>query len=121
MKVSGQKEVRIIEIMEPMLNQHRLVIDKETLERDLDAPAIHYSLTHQLSHITRDRDSLKHDDRLDSLANGITYMMEWMSDDDDRGIQYHQEKESAKTLEFTLKHFGGRRRGNGNLNFASGF
>jgi hypothetical protein len=120
-KVSGQKEVRIIEALEPMLNQHRLVIDLEIFNHDLTAKNRDYSFTHQLSHITRERDSLRHDDRLDSLTNGIVYMIEWMSDDEEAGMAYHQEKEAKKTLEFTLQHFSGRSRQNSYLNYASGF
>lgn len=120
-KVSGQKEVRIIEALEPMLNQHRLVIDKEVFDHDLTASKREYSVTHQLSHITRERESLKHDDRLDSLTNGVVYMMEWMTDDEDWGMDYHQEKEAQKTLEFTLQNFNGRSRGRTNLNFGTNF
>ena len=120
-KVSGQKEVRIIETLEPMLNQHRIVIDHEIFDYDLGASKRDYSFTHQLSHITRERQSLRHDDRLDSVANGVAFMMEWMSDDEDRGMEYHMEREAEKTLEFTLKMFNGRPRGRNHLNFASGF
>ena len=120
-KVTGQKEVRIIESLEPIMNQHRLIMDKETMERDLLAPKRDYSWTHQMSHITRERDSLKHDDRLDALSGGVTYMMEWLSDDEDRGFEYHMEKEAEKTLEFTLQHFGRPSQKKRHLNYASGF
>jgi hypothetical protein len=120
-KVKGQKEVRIIESLEPLLNQHRLVIDKEVFVDDLNAPSRNYSFTHQLSHLTAERDSLIHDDRLDSLSMGVEYMLEWMVDDSERGFEYHIEKEAQNTLEFTLKHFGGRARRSTNLNYASGF
>lgn len=120
-KVTGQKEVRIIEAIEPMLNQHRVVIDKEVLADDLNAPKKEYSFTYQLSHLTRERGSLKHDDRLDSLANGIIYLMEFISDDADRGMQYHVEAEAQKSLDFTLKHFNGKARSRSHLNYASNF
>ncbi len=120
-KVSGQKEVRIIETLEPLMNQHRIVIDHEIFDYDLTATKREFSFTHQLSHITRERESLRHDDRLDSLANGIAYMIEWMSDDDEWGMQYHTEKEAANTLDFTLQMFNGQRRNSGGLNFGSKF
>ncbi len=120
-KVSGQKEVRIIDNLEPLLNQHRVVIDKEIFDYDLRAVKRDYSFTHQLSHITPERESLRHDDRLDSLAIGVQHMIEWMSDDDDRGYEYHQEKEAEKTLEFTLKMFNGRSRQSSNANFGKSF
>ncbi len=120
-KVTGQKEVRIIDNLEPLLNSHRLIIDHEIFEYDLLASKRDYSFTHQLSHLTRERDSIRHDDRLDSLALLVQFMIEWMSDSDEDGIAYHAEKEAASTLEFTLKHFAGKSRERTNLNFASGF
>jgi len=119
-KVSGQKEVRIIETLEPMLNQHRLIIDKQTLDDDLNAEARNYSFTHQLSHITKERESIKHDDRLDSLANGITFLFDKISDDEERGMQLHAEDEADKNLQFTLQNFGGYR-GSSSQNFGTNF
>lgn len=120
-KVSGQKEVRIIETLEPILNQHRLVIDKEIFEHDLRADARVFSFSHQLSHITKERGSLKHDDRLDAVANGAAYLLELLSDDEDRGIEYHAEVEAKKTLDFTLQQFGGFKRNNANPNYGKRF
>lgn len=60
-----QKEVRIIEILEPVLNTHRLVVD-ESLARD-------ETLMYQLTRITKDRNCLEHDDRLDALANAVAF------------------------------------------------
>ena len=119
--VKGQKEVRIIEALEPMLNQHRIVIDKDVLEEDLSAPKRDYSFTYQLSRITRERDSLKHDDRLDALANGVLHMIEFMTDDAERGLEYHLEQEAKATLEFTLKHFSGKARSTSHGNFGKRF
>lgn len=121
MKVSGQKEVRIIETLEPILNQHRLVIDKEVLVTDFNVGNRAYSFTHQLSHITRERDSLKHDDRLDALANGVSFLLEFLSDSEDKGLELHQESEALKTLEFTLKMFSGGKRRRATHNFADSF
>ena len=120
MRVTGQKETRIIDSLEPILNQGRLVLDKGVLDSDLTASR-EYSFTHQLSHISRDKNSLKHDDRIDSLSMLITYMINWMSDDEDRGMQYHAEKEAMKALEYTLKNFNGQHRHKKNLNYASSF
>ncbi len=117
-RVKGQKEVRIIESLEPILNQKRLILDKGILDTDISKPR-DYSLTYQLTHITRERESLKHDDILDSLSLLITFMIDWISDDEDRGLQYHADKEAKNTLEFTLQHFAGKRK-QGVLNYAIG-
>lgn len=73
-----QKEKRIIDTLEPLMNQHRLVIDYSAIRRDvehgLSAPKnIYYSMMYQLTHLTSDRGSLAHDDRLDALAIGVQY------------------------------------------------
>lgn len=120
-KVKGQKEVRIIENLEPLLNQHRIVIDKELFDHDLNAVKRDYSFTHQLSHITPERESLRHDDRLDSLAIGVQHMIEWMSDSEDIGYERHVEAEAQKTLDFTLQMFNGQSRRKTRPNFASRF
>ena len=119
--VKGQKEVRIIESLEPLLNQHRLVIDHEVFNYDLGASKRDYSFTHQFSHITRERGSLRHDDRLDSVSNGVSYMVEWMSDDEDWGMQHHEQQEAQNTLDFTLQHFNGRRNRAVNGNYGTNF
>ncbi len=119
--VTGQKEVRIIESLEPILNQHRIVIDHEIFNHDLEAKSRVNSFTHQLSHITRERQSLKHDDRLDAVTNGVVWLIEFLADDENKGLEYHAEKEAQATLDFTLKAFNGSRRRRTNRNFASGF
>jgi hypothetical protein len=78
----GQKELRIIKVLEPLMNQHRIVVDRRVIEADLKAAQDYeigvnekpsYSLFHQLSRLTRDRDSLKHEDRLETLAGACAY------------------------------------------------
>ncbi len=64
---SKQKEKRIIETLEPLLNQHKIIIDKSIFDRD-GSNGINYSFTYQLSHISYEHDCLVHDDRLDSLS-----------------------------------------------------
>lgn len=103
--VKGQKEVRIIEALEPLLNQHKLIVDKDTLDKDRNATAIN-SFTYQLSKITKERDSLRADDRLDSLANGVIYMIDKMSDNEEFGMIQHKEQEAEDNLAFTLNTFG---------------
>ena len=78
---SVQKEKRIIDTLEPLMNQHRLVFDYSAIKRDIDhglnqPKNIYYSLVYQLTHITSDRGSLTHDDRLDVVTLGI----QWWND-----------------------------------------
>jgi hypothetical protein len=75
-----QKELRILAAMEPVTQGHRLVVSKKVIEDDhkmimaIDGEEFrqHYSAFHQLTHLTRERDSLLHDDRLESIAIAVT-------------------------------------------------
>jgi hypothetical protein len=49
------------------------------------------------------------------------FMLEYMSDDEDRGMQIHLEEEAQKTLDFTLQMFSGVARSRQNLNYGSQF
>lgn len=72
---SKQKELRIIDTLEPIMNRHRLVIDKQSVIKDyrVNERTPDFSLIYQLAHITRERQSLIHDDRLDALAMACAF------------------------------------------------
>jgi hypothetical protein len=89
-----QKERRIISALEPVMNQHRLVVNRSVVELDSkgreDEPietALAYQLFHQLTHITVDKNCLAHDDRLDALAGAIQYWNESLAIDEDRAMK----------------------------------
>lgn len=95
-----QKEKRIIDTLEPLLNQHRLVVDYSAIKKDIEYALsepknIYYSLIYQLSHITADRGSLVHDDRLDVLAMGVQYWNEYgiLKQDSDNALGIYKKKQ----------------------------
>jgi hypothetical protein len=80
---TGQKELRIIDTLEPLLSSHRLIISPEALDDDARSiqkyPAeirITYRMLHQMAMLTRDKNCLRHDDRLDALAGAIRFVVE---------------------------------------------
>jgi hypothetical protein len=77
----GQKEARIIDTLEPVLTQHRLVIAESVVRKDVQNEDLVFSLLYQLTHITRDRGSLQHDDRLDALAGAVAHFAKTMGID----------------------------------------
>lgn len=98
---TGQKELRIIDTLEPVLASHRLVVDPRVIQEDYrtsqEDPK--YGLFYQLTRITKDRNSLAHDDRLDALAMAVAYWVEAMSRDQTRAteaLRDAQVKESLK-------------------------
>ena len=79
-RANVRKEDRIIDSLEPVMNQHRLVIDRKLIDWDFksnpDAPPeerLLYMLFYQMSRMCREKGAVKHDDRLDALAQGVKY------------------------------------------------
>ena len=85
-RANVRKEDRIIDALEPILNQHRLVVDRGIFDWDYksnpDAPPeerLLYMLFYQMSRMCREKGAVKHDDRLDALAQGVKYYTDAMS------------------------------------------
>jgi len=79
-RATVRKEDRIIDSLEPVLNQHRLIIDRSVVEWDFksnpdEAPEkrLMYMLFYQMSRMCREKGAVKHDDRIDCLAQGVQY------------------------------------------------
>ena len=103
-KHSNQKELRIIDTLEPVMSSHRLVVDQKLIDHDYNtAKDIKYSLFYQLTRITRDRGALVHDDRLDALAMAVAYWVEHMSRDNSKAV----DQIKAQALDKELKKFMG--------------
>ena len=85
-RANVRKEDRIIDSLEPVLNQHRLVVDKSVIEWDFksnpDAPPeerLLYMLFYQMSRMCREKGAVRHDDRLDCLSQGVQYFTDALS------------------------------------------
>ena len=86
-----QKEKRIIDTLEPMLNSHRLVVDEKVILDDYNAETeLKYKLFYQLTRLTRDRGALIHDDRLDALSIAVAYWIETMDRDIEDAVKDHK-------------------------------
>ena len=79
-RANVRKEDRIIDSLEPVLNQHRLIIDRAVIEWDFKsnpqaAPEerLLYMLFYQMSRMCREKGAIGHDDRIDALAQGVQY------------------------------------------------
>lgn len=93
---STQKEARIIDTLEPILNQHRLIVDRKIIEKDYQEfssdKTFSFRLFFQLTRMTRDRGAVLHDDAADCLAMAVSYWVEQMSLDSlQREKQRHEE------------------------------
>ena len=85
-RANVRKEDRIIDALEPILNQHRLIVNRSVVEWDYksnqdEAPEkrLLYMLFYQMSRMCREKGAVRHDDRLDALAQGVQYFTDAMS------------------------------------------
>lgn len=85
---SGQKELRIIETLEPMIGGQRLIVDTDLIYKDWEQCQKYaiekrptYSFFFQLARLTRDRGCLAHDDRLDAVAGSCRHWTEMLAVD----------------------------------------
>ena len=108
-----QKERRIIDTLEPVLNAHRLFVDPSVVSRDADNynehpgdRASYYSLFFQMTHITKDKGSLVRDDRLDSFAMAVAYWVEQMGKDDRLARAEHRSAALDRELEAFYETIG---------------
>ena len=102
-----QKEKRIIDTLEPIMNGHRLVVDEQIIKDDFKLEPNH-QLFRQLTRITKDRGALRHDDQIDALAIAANYWVERM--DRDQTLSYNQHKDELinKDLDKFMQHTIGR-------------
>ncbi len=99
----GQKEQRIIDTMEPVMNQHRLIIDEDVARDE--------TFMYQLTHITRERGSLHHDDRLDAVAGAVAYFVKVLEMDAQQNLQNYKDQELQELLDdfmLTIDNGGSR-------------
>ncbi len=99
----GQKEVRILDTLEPLIQAHRLTIDRRVIEKDLlqQRDQQKYSFIYQLTRLTRDRDCLAHEDRVEALSGACAFFVKKLSYDLDVVVKRHK----AKLVDEELRKF----------------
>ena len=102
-KNNTQKEARIIDTLEPVMNSHRLVVDRGVVERDIrkymSGIEYHpYSLFSQMSHITKDRGSLLHDDILDVVAMAVAQWVRVLVQNPDKALEDYKRRMVDKEI-----------------------
>ena len=105
-RANVRKEDRIIDTLEPVLNQHRLIVNRSLIEWDYNsnregAPEerLLYMLFYQMSRMCRQKYAVKHDDRLDCLAQGVQYYIDALAISAREQIKLKKQEEWNDILE----------------------
>lgn len=111
-----QKERRIVDTLEPVMNQHRLVIDSGVIREDYESTkqyasekALHYSLMWQMSRMTRNKGALAYDDRIDVLSMAVSFWVEQMGQDAARKMAIRKDDVLQAELDRFMEHSVGRK------------
>ena len=101
-----QKELRIIDSLEVLMNQHRVVVDKQLVIDDQKIPKVTDQLFYQMTRLTKQKGALLHDDAIDALAIACKYWSEAMARDADTALESHKEEMLQKELVRFMDHAG---------------
>jgi len=96
-----------------VMNRHKLVVNKRLLQKDYESSvgaaetlgerASLYSGFFQLTHITRQRGALRHDDRIEALAAAVGQFAERMAQDEEKQKQALLERGFDEEIRLFLK------------------
>ena len=105
------KHRRILDTLEPLISQHRIIIDKKVVQNDYELTnnlyspekALQYQLFYQISRLQKSANTLKHDDRIDALQIACSYFQKQLAKDQD--LAFRQRKEDLFNIEMD-KYWG---------------
>jgi hypothetical protein len=110
----AMKESRIIGHLQPVLQNHRLVVDRSVIEDDLVEVKSHaerklgkfayleYSGLYQLTHMANQRGALRKDDRIDVLANAVAYWLDYMALDSSKAEAELERKDAQEFAKLVM-------------------
>lgn len=92
-KNTKQKELRIIDTLEPVLMRHKLIVNRSVIEDDYRRyeSGQAYSFIYQLTRMCRDRNAIAHDDRLDAVTMAVSYWLESMDVENDNSNEFQED------------------------------
>jgi predicted phage terminase large subunit-like protein len=98
---TGQKELRVLDCLEPIVNNHRLVVSERVAKQK--------ELMYQFTHLTRERGSLAHDDEIEALWGAVSQFTSLVALDPDQKQREREEQaaiEERKDFERKFKKYG---------------
>lgn len=108
---SGQKEIRILNTMEPLVQAHRLSVDEQCIREDweIQKETPEYSWVFQFTRMHRERGALGHEDRLEAIQLACQHWLDRMDRDQDKSYETHKEGLMDEELRRFMDHAWGRR------------
>lgn len=103
----GNKEIRMVSTLEPVIRQHRLIFDMSSVIADTklvkEGVNSSYSLMYQLTHLMAVKGCLKHDDRLDALALMCEYFSKALGINVEQALEEYNQKQKEEDFAWFMK------------------
>ena len=107
----SNKHRRILDTLEPIISQHRLIVDKYVVKKDYEETnmlypqetALRYQLFYQLSRLQKEVHSLSQDDRIDCLQVACNHWVKHLSRDQELDMKMRKEELCNAEID---KYFG---------------
>jgi len=107
----GPKEHSIVDTLEPVLNQHRLVVCPSVIEADYNGlwerdgeRAPYYRLFYQMTRPVEAKGALGWDDRIDALVGAVAFWTRHLSRDTNKLCLTIRRRSSPPSLEKFMRH-----------------
>jgi hypothetical protein len=105
------KHRRILDTLEPLISQHRIIVDANVIKNDYEGTnelyppeqALKYQLFYQISRLQKGANTLAQDDRIDALQIACQYWQKQLAKDQDQA--YRDRKEDTLNTELN-QYFG---------------
>ncbi len=105
------KHRRILDTLEPLISQHRIIIDANVIKNDYEGTnelyppeqALKYQLFYQISRLQKGANTLAQDDRIDAMQIACQYWQKQLAKDQDQA--YKDRKEDMLNMELD-KYYG---------------
>lgn len=86
----GQKELRILDVLEPLVSVHKLVVTPQVAQND--------NLMFQYSRLTRDKGCLRHDDLIEAVAGACAEVKDLLAVDPEKQEQRAAAREQKEMI-----------------------
>lgn len=113
-KHTRQKELRILDTLEPVIAGHKLIVDPSVIQHDYqsvnDYPPDtknYYRLFYQMTRVTRERGALRQDGRLDALSGAVAFFTDRMAVDEDEKAEAMRQAALDEELRKLIEACGG--------------
>ena len=105
------KHRRILDTLEPLISQHRIIIDANVIKNDYEGTnelyppeqALKYQLFYQISRLQKGANTLAQDDRIDAMQIACQYWQKQLAKDQEQA--YKDRKEDMLNMELD-KYYG---------------